>query len=263
MIIKKQDINELPFKELVGLTDVELEDWVKQNKLSHFHTWLLPQMVAYFGTWTLARTAEGPIDILKTLKNNVGNDPKALVLWKLSRLTRSQLLDLQNKHPEYGQLTPLILMGFKRSQNVQYESWRGLPHLEYVLEPKLYEAFVFDDYSWCDLGSERLIEIRNQGLLNKAGVRAGEMKPAPSTWALTGVTHTEIGELPKLTQSVLTQIWLAHPTKRTPYMMLDFKNWDHMPDPLISNEIFQKQTAAPSKTNPKRDRSQDATLPWL
>lgn len=261
MIIKKQDLSELDYKTLVGLTETELQDWVKREKLSHFHTWLLPQMVAFFGSWTLVRTAEGQPDILATLKRNVGSDPKATVLWKLARLPRSSILDLQNKHPEYGQLTPLIMMGLKRSQNVQYEAWRGLPHLEYILEPKLYEALVLDDLSFCDLGSERILEIRNQGLLNKSGVRAGELKPAPSTWALTGVQHTEIGELPKLTQTILTQIWLAHPTKRTPYMILDFKNWDHMPDPLISGELFQKMTyIAPSTVKSKET---PVELPWL
>lgn len=265
MLIKKQDLDALDYKMLSGLTQTELEDWVKLNKLSIYSGWLLPQMVAYFGNWTLVRGTDGRPDVLATLKQNCGTDPQPMVLWKLSRLTRSKILDLQAKNPEYGQLTPLILMGFKRYQNVPYEAWRGLPHLEHILEPKLYEALHHDDYSWCDLGSERLLELRNQGLLNKAGEKAGTLKPADSTWALTGVQATEIGHLPKLTQSILTQIWLAHPTKRTPYMILDFKNWDCMPDPLVTGEIF-KPVGRPDRhveLKNKLKQPDTAELPWL
>jgi hypothetical protein len=67
------------------------------------------------------------------------------------------------------------------------------------------------------------------------------MKPAKSTWSLTGIQDTEIGHLPKITQTILTQCWLAHPELRTPYMILDLENWDNLPKPLVSNEIFKQE----------------------
>lgn len=267
MLLRKQELDSLPYAEMVGLTDDELLAWVKSNKLSIYAGWLLPQLVAYFGSWKLHTTAEGQPDVVATLRENVGHDPKATVLWKLTRLVRSSILDLQAKNPDYGQLTPLILMGFRRMQGVPYSAWKGLPKLEYILEPKLYEAVCLDSLQLelvRSLGSDRILELRNQGLLNKAGEKAGTLKPADSTWALTGVQATEIGGLPKITQTILTQIWLAHPTKRTPYMILDFDNWDSMPAPLVTGEVLKSVGRPDRHTELKAKIKQDTTtLPWL
>ena len=260
MIIKKQDIFELPLKEINGFTLVELEQFVKQEHIAPLHQWLLPQLVAHFGTWKLIESPSGGWDILAILKHNIGSDPKLQGLWKLSRVTRSLLLPSQTQHPQYAQFTPLILMGFKLYKDVPYSSWQGLKHLEYILEPKLLEAVNLSEEQLqvCgDLGSDELLQIRNEGLMNKSGKKAGELKPAESTWALTGIQHTKLGKLPKLKQSMLIQIWIAHPSKRTKYMILDPLNWDLMPTPLVSAEIFQEPEQI---TQPKQNI---LAMPWL
>lgn len=259
MNIKKQDLFELPLIEMNAMTHLELEGFVTLKKLSHFHLWLLPQLVAHFGSWKPIKNSSGLWDILATLKHNIGDDPKLQAIWKLSRITRSLLLPSQTKHPQYAQFTPLILMGFKLYKDISYQSWKGLQHIEYILEPKLLEAVSLSSEQLeviGSLGSDRLLEIRTQGLMNKSGKNQGELKPAESTWALTGIKDTELGTLPKLTQSMLTQIWIAHPSKRTQYMILDPLNWDNMPPALISGEIFTPQETIPTEQTALK-------LPWL
>jgi len=264
MRITKQDLYELDLKAINSMTDTELEEFCTVNKLSHFHTWLLPQMVAVFGSWSLVKTGLGLVDILATLKSNVGTDPKLQAIWKLSRVKRSLLIPIMSKAPEYGTLTPLILMGLKRMQGVEYNSWRALNNLEYILEPQLYAALNLnhDDLQVCgSLGSDRLLELREQGLLQRTGAKAGQMKKPESTWSLTGMQGTEIAHLPKLTQTMLTQIWLAHPSLRTPYMILDPNNWDNLPAPLLTNEIFkapEPEVVRKPKPEPVVDK-----LPWM
>jgi hypothetical protein len=264
MRITKQDLYELDLKAINSMTDTELEEFCTTHKLSHFHTWLLPQMVAFFGSWQLEYNTSGEIDILATLKQNVGQDPKLQAIWKLSRVKRSLLIPVMSKAPDYGTLTPLVLMGLKRMSGVKYQQWCGLPNLEYVLEPQLYAAVNLsrDDLLLCDgLGSDRLLELREQGLLQRTGAKAGQMKKPESTWSLTGMQGTEIGHLPKLTQSMLTQIWLAHPSLRTPYMILDPNNWDNLPAPLLTNEIFkapEPEIVRKPKPEPVVDK-----LPWM
>jgi len=260
MILKKQDLFELPLNEINSMTHVELELWIKQEHIAPLHQWLLPQLVAHFGTWKLVKNSSDEWDILATLKLNIGEDPKLQGLWKLSRVTRSLLLPSQTKYPQYAQFTPLILMGFKLYKDIPYQSWQGLEHLEYILEPKLLEAVNLSTKQIAviySLGSDRLLEIRTQGLMNKSGKNQGQLKPPESTWALTGIQDTELSGLPKLTQSMLTQIWIAHPMKRTQYMILDPINWDRMPEPLISGEIFSEPQQVPE---PKKDTF---TMPWL
>ena len=257
--LRKLTIQELPLNSIATMTEVELEAWCLKNQLNRMGSWLLPQLVAAFGSWKLI-LVDGVIDVKLTLKHNCEASLEAQAMWRLSRIPRTCLLTRQIALAEYAVLTPLILAGFKRMQGVGYESWRDLENLDYVLEPRLLEAVCVDVPN---LGSERLLEIRQQGLTTRSGKSAGQLKNAESTWSLNGISDTELGHLPKLTQSMLTQIWLAHPVHRTGLMILDPQNWDHMPEPLIAPTIFKqpvKESAALEST-PKQ--STKSLLPWM
>jgi len=257
MLFKKQEIHSLDFTGTEGLNTEGWETWAESMNLSHLHGWLLPQLVAWYGNWTLVYS-DDKIDCLGSIKHNCA-DPKSRAFYMLSRIKRSLLCATQTKTPDYATLTPLIMMGQKRMKGVNYESWRNALGLEYILEPRLYTAMILDSQDLqnvCSLGSDRLREIQVQGLTTKSGKTAGSMKPARSTWSLTGIQDTEIGHLPKLTQTIITQCWLAHPELRTPYMILDLENWDNVPKPLVSHEIF-KPLQEPIKPKEVAD-----VLPW-
>ena len=264
--ITKQDIDVLELSEIVKLTDKQAEVWLEQAGISRFESWLLPQLVSRFGMWELKYTTSKQIDVLATLKHNC-SDPKQQQLWKLTRVARSTLYLKQIRYPEYATLTPLILLGFKKYQGVPYSHWQGLPNIEHILEPKLYEATALSNFtnltsltSLTSLGSDRLVEIRQQGLTIQSGSKSGSLKSAETTWCLNNILDTELGGLPKLTQTILTQIWLAHPRHRSPSMILDITNWDNIPAPLFPVDIF-----SPSKANnPEKEvKTQPTTLPWM
>jgi hypothetical protein len=260
MLLQKQSIQELPHQTIAAMTETELEDFVAKTLSKRCGSWLLPQLVAAFGSWRLI-LVDGVIDVVQTLKRNCEASVENTAYWRLSRITRSLLVTQQTKQPEYATLTPLILAGFKRMQGVQYEAWRGLPKLEYVLEPRLLEAVCVDVPA---LGSERLLEIRTQGLTTRSGKSAGQLKNAETTWSLNGISDTELGHLPKLTQSILAQIWLAHPVHRHNLMILDPQNWDHMPEPLIANNVFK--TPEPQEIASLEKKAKETTkslLPWM
>jgi hypothetical protein len=69
---------------------------------------------------------------------------------------------------------------------------------------------------------------------------------------------TALAWVPKLTGTMLCQIWVAHPSLRTEYMVLDPVDWDYMPEPLVSPEIFITNKAG--KSTLTYDASSD--LPW-
>jgi len=257
MLFRKQEINSLDFTGTEHLDAAGWETWCESMQLSHLHQWLLPQLVAWYGTWTLVYDEHSNYDCLATVKRNC-SDPKSRAFYMLSRVKRSLLVPIMTKSPDYGTLTPLILMGLKRMQGINYETFRSSTGLQYLLEPRLLDALVLDsaDLEVVDgLGSNRLLEIQKQGLTTKSGKTAGSIKPAKSTWSLSGIQDTEIGHLPKLTQTILTQCWLAHPELRTPYMILDLQNWDSMPQPLVTNDIFKAV-----QTQPKQELAD--VLPW-
>ena len=175
------------------------------------------------------------------------------MLYLLSRINRSRLIKAQSQHPEYATFTPIIALGLKRSQNIKYEFWRGFTGREWIIEPRLLQAI---DVQCPTLGSDRLLEIRDQGLSTKSGKNAGTKKSVVSTWALYGIQDTELGHLPKLTQTMLTQCWITHPTKRTGDMILDPLDWDHIPPPLVTAEIFEQPNPKPITAKPRQ------ALPW-
>lgn len=260
MLFKKQEINSLDFSGTEHLDLQGWETWCEQMQVSHLATWLLPQLVAWYGSWTLVYDEHSNYDCLATIKKNC-SDPKSRAFYMLSRIKRSLLVATQTKNPEYATLTPLIMMGLKRMKGLDYESWKNSSGLQYILEPRLFSAVVLEpeDLEICgSLGSDRLREIQDQGLTTKTGKTAGSKKPAKSTWSLTGIQDTEIGHLPKITQTILTQCWLAHPELRTPYMILDLQNWDNLPKPLVSTEIFKE--VQPHQPITKRETAD--LLPW-
>lgn len=261
MLFKKCEIYSIDFSGTEHLDLQGWETWAESTSLSHLHTWLLPQLVAYFGTWTLVYTSSGEIDCLATVKQNCV-DPQSRAFYMLSRIKRSLLCATQTKFPDYATLTPLILMGQKRMKGVDYELWKTAKDLQWILEPRLLEAAILQPEDLLmigSLGSERLIEIQTQGLTTKSGKTAGSQKPAKSTWSLSGIQDTEIGHLPKLTQTILTQCWLAHPELRTPYMILNFSSWDSMPSPLISTNLFKE---VPTLTKQESNKDTANLMPW-
>ena len=262
MLFKKQELHSVDFEPTYGKSVESFEAWAESMELSHLAPWLLPQLVAWFGTWKLI-SSDGVVDCLATIKHNCPG-PQTRAFYTLSRIKRSVLVQNQTKSPDYATLTPLILMGQKRMAGVNYESWRTARDLSWMLEPRLYEAVMINHEvtsAVCSLGSDRLTEIRNQGLLARTGLKAGQMKPAKSTWSLTGIQDTELGSLPKLTQTILTQCWLAHPESRTPYMLLDLENWDSMPQPLVTNDIFKAPVQKPTPTK-KQTKELANIMPW-
>ena len=245
MYLRKQSLDALDIEHLADLQSEDFSRGVDQLNLQVYSSWLLPQLVAYFGSWKLL--ADGKA----TLKHNCKTKHDQ-VLYRLTRLRRSQLIKNQTQNPEYAQLTPLILLGFKRHQGFSYEQFREFEGLNLLLEPALHEALVLDELP--QLSVDRLLQIRQQGLVYMTGKQVGQTRPPESTWKLYGIQGTEIGSIPALAQTILAQIWLAHPKHRRPTMILDLNDWDNQPQPLVDGEVFAQ---------PKPQLKTGWTAPWL
>lgn len=240
------DIKSFPFAEYANSADIE--QLATKHRLINYNSWMLPQLLAHFGQFRVkSRT------IADIMQDNVGRDSWSIGVWRVvMQLRRSLLVKSQVANPEYSQLTPLILAGLKKYQNISYSSWQHQPDLHMIMEPKLLEAArsvapVLD--------SNTLLAIRQQGLTIKSGQRAGSLLSSTSTWSLRGIADTPIGHLPVLAQTVLCQIWTAHPSIRSQYAVLCSHNWDVMPDALIATELT---------TSPLTElNNQNSRLPWL
>lgn len=252
MKITKQDIWYMDTTDAPD-TLSQLNQWAEDNKLSNFHTWMLPQMVAWFGSWELKDTGG------KTVMHNCDTRQKR-IMYLLSRIPRATLIPKQIAAPEYARITPLILRGFKQMQNKQYEQFRVMEGLEWLLEPDLLEHCYNIDQTVAEIPPEELLQIRQQGLFQRTGKQANTYRKAESSWCLYGISATKLGHLPKLTQTIMCQIWLASPALRHKYQILDPFNWDLVPEPLVPVTILT-QKPLPQPQQPQII-SRQQNFPW-
>lgn len=259
--LRTNDIREYPFEEYQKLNKTQLEQLTKEHFISAYTSWMLPQIIAHYGTWRLVWKGD-KIDPMATARENI-QTPWEIGLWRVAtQLKRGSLVKLQSRPEQanYSALVPLVLCGQKKYNDVKYQQWDIQEHCPLVDEPLL-EAMLWRDDELYNLGSERVIEIRTQGLTIKSGPKMGEVYKPTATWCLKGIKDTEYASVPTLAQTMLSQIWVAHPSLRSEYMVLDPYNWDRMPPPLVSQEIFKSP-------DPKAPRQRKAVvddgnwLPW-
>lgn len=152
----------------------------------------------------------------------------------LTHDVRSNYLDVQYKHPgkTYCSLVPLILYAFKLKHAVPYRHWHR-PDVRGLVNQALADAMLCDNVP--ELSKDEILEARNTALTIKSGAGMGKMRNPSNTYKLYG-SHA-FYKLPSLVGVMLAQIWCAHPSNRTKYMVLDPKNWDNIPAPLIAEEV--------------------------
>lgn len=238
-------------------------EFAKINNIDKLWTWMMPQLIAHIATLTPA-TIEGQISCIDYLKKYFFNGDKFMegVYRFLMMDARSTYLTTQYKGDakNYCSLVPLIPYAHKLHNNIPYSAWKR-SEIHMVVNPSLASAMTCEVPE--GLTHELLLQIREKGLLWRSGAKAGIARDPLSTYKLYGIKETEIGHLPELAQTMLTQIWCAHPSNRTKYMVLDPKSWDSIPPPLISQDIFKSSKPTASITNQvvvKSTASSD--LPW-
>lgn len=199
--------------------------------------WFWQQILAKIATWKLTKIGD-KYDPKSLLTDNCKNDHFNKGIYRLCMYTkRSDLIKTQSS-PEglpYCSLVPLILAAFKKYKDIPYSAW-NTDTLQLIVEEKLYEAMhqILDS----SISTEDILAARSKGLEVKTGPQMGNLRSVKTTYMLYGVGHTCIGKLNNLAQAMYCQIWCAHPENRNKYMILDPNDWDNMPEPLVSTEVF-------------------------
>lgn len=228
---------------------------------------LLSQVYAYISSLqNFEKTTDGLIDSSKYLRNNFKGDAWHKGLYQfLMTEPRSTILPGGFKQSDptvanYSGLVPMILAAHKQLNGIPYSAW-SLQGLHALVSTDLFVVMNLRG-TVPEFSKEELLKIRNAGLTPQSGKSMGVMANPISKYALVGTSKRGIPEkftkLPKLAQTVLTQIWVAYPTVRTDLMILDLNDWDNMPEPLEDSEVLVpiKQPVKPSKI------SNDVDLPW-
>jgi hypothetical protein len=238
------------------------EAWCAKNSISQKLNWLPHQLLAYFGTWTAVRDDTGKYSAPLTWDANTRarGDYRALGSALLATSTRTNFFKAAPKgNQQYksviNPLVPIILAGFKKYQGINYSEWNPVG-LETLLDPELAKLV---GVTVPELSHSELIALRNTALTDKEGARAGIPNNPATCTKLNHLGDTAIGHLPKLAKYMALQTWAAHPSNRNEYMILDPNNWDHVPDPLVSKDIFLPK---PLQATQPRTVTSYSELPW-
>lgn len=228
----------IDFTLLADAEEADYEATIAKLKLKENATWLLPQLTAHIANdWTLHKDSNGLYDPKLFLVNNIPKSDKFRVgIWKyFVQVSRSEVLPLpQTKMPEYCMLVPMFMMAYKKFKNIPYSSWsrEGQELINYKL---LADVMVNGAIEVAD----PILERKNV-LTFKSGNKAGQQSNPISTWCPRSTKDTIFEGKPKLTATLALQLWCAHPTIRNSYMILDPKNWDAFPDPILSSEVLKE-----------------------
>jgi hypothetical protein len=238
------------------------EAWSIKNSISQKLTWLPHQLLAYFGTWKAVKDDTGKYSATLTSDANTRarGDYYALGSALLATSTRTNFFkDAPKGNQQYksviNPLVPIILAGFKKYQGIPYSEWNPAG-LEIFLDPELAKLV---GVTVPELSVSELIALRNTAVTDKQGTRAGIPNNPATCTKLNHLGDTAIGHLPKLAKYMVLQTWAAHPSNRNEYMILDPNNWDRIPDPLVSKDIFLHKPLQAAQTKTVYSYSD---LPW-
>lgn len=200
--------------------------FISSNNLK-FHQDFYPQLLAEVAQWDLNPKR----DILTQLKTILADSRNCGIYFFCTSLIRC--LPVQHEQALYSSATPLMLLAYKLYGDTKYEMWRDNPTLDWITG-QLFETITLD----LDLTKNRLVELREIGLTIKSGQKSGQKKDSRTTYGLSGLNKTELGQLNTFSQMMLCQTWCYHPAKRHNLMITDPQNWDEPAEALIQDEVF-------------------------
>lgn len=242
-----------------------VEAWALKNMLPQKLSWLPHQILAYFGTWTAAKDESGMYSATLTWDANTRQrgDYYALGSALLATSARTNFFkDAPKGNQQYksviNPMVPIILAGFKKYQGIKYSEW-SLVGLETLLDADLAKLV---GVTVPEIPHSDLIALRNTAITDRNGARANIPNNPATCTKLNHLADTALGHLPKLAKYMVLQTWACHPTNRNEYMILDPNDWDRIPEPLVSKDIFLHQVPKPVVTRPAQF-ADNHDLPWL
>lgn len=208
-------------------TQAQFDEFVlefsKRHSLPKHASWLMPQILAKFASVPLGpRDSEGKYSG-SDLSRNMFEYPAIAGAMLLTIFSKRSILISSQTSPtmrNYCNLVPLVLYAFKLYHKIPYSSWHSLRH---IVEPNLLAAMYT---SKPNVSTELILELREEALKGKS---------PESTFVLLPPAGSKLYTIPVLSRIMLCQTWCAHPSNRTENMILNFTDWDNMPEPLISH----------------------------
>ena len=211
--------------------------WLEGLKYGDLSTTILPELMTLIGNLPTKLNENGLISGNAFIEWFSKSPINRGIYVFLMLDTRSAYLTQQYKGTArtFSSLVPLIPYAIRLVRGVPYTAWDP-KEIRQVVNNDLADAMLFD----LDPKPTRddILEGREQGLTFASGKDVGKMRNPVTSFKLFATAGTCFEKTPHLWQVMTSQIWVAHPENRSKYMVLDPTNWDRVPPPLVSVEVF-------------------------
>lgn len=258
--------------------DIAQLDWnvLDLPLLQANHTWVLPQVLAFFNQAIRLERVAGKISSSATLRALHADLLDARIKFQTGRVLQSreltnlfhyinysprgELLAGRQGSPDnarYAAAVPLLLSAFKEYRDVGYESWDysdAAIGTFLDLDTQTILPYLKTDYSHLDL-----VEIRETGRTVKSGARQGRKTPYLACTGVNGILDPEFKALPRLVKLMLCQMWVYHPTIRHPLAWTNLLDLDVPAPSLVDADVLDVQETRGRKAKPEPEPFK---LPW-
>lgn len=157
-------------------------------------------------------------------------------LYRYLMLPRSKTTGLKQTDKKvlpYCSLVPMYMAAFKKYRGIEYSKWTNV---ESIVEAQLFLAMESGsaELDVFNVDSGGLLRLRDKHMMR------GDKPMNPETYhAVHNLKDSILEEVPIYARAMLLQYWCAHPVNRNEYMILDPRNWDNMPKPLVDVEVIK------------------------
>ncbi len=231
-----------------------IDQFIKHRNMGTFMPKVLPKLIDLIGSWHVTRNASGLVSGLQFCKDHFNTKERMGMFRVLTLNSKSDFLEKQYKGDgrHYCALVPIIMYAIRKSKNIKYSEW-DRSEITYVMHSKLADAMLWEGEV---PDRDTLLRDREVGLTYQSGAKAGTNRDPVSTYRLYSTTGTCYEGMPEYVQVMYSQIWCAHPSNRTKYMILDPMDWDNVPLPLVNIEVTTHTSVTDSIPY-------DDSNPWL
>jgi len=238
---------------------IYMDSFATKHKMQANAEWIFSQILAKFSTLPLVEYEDDTISASELFKEIRKSPFLSGMLLVCKHSTRSTFIKGQTdeKYKNFSSLVPLVMSAFKKYKNIPYSRW-DKDEIQYITEAKLAKVMKMETLP--DITVDEVLEARLAGLTIKSGNKMGELRPLKSTFTLYIPAGTALDGLEMLAKIMICQTWVAHPSTRTEYMILNPIDWDNMPDPLIGSAVMLKNAVATIRFSPP-DTDLGA-IPW-
>lgn len=223
---KRHDLKEDALAKVLPNWDFSSNSWILDQAIAHLQNAFPPVK-----SKNSSDLGSEKYSILETFKD-LDKDPFTYAIVQIfkSDIKRSILVKYQNRDPRYSALVPLVLASYKKFRNIKYSDWER-SELKWVLPTNLKELIAVSEEEYLEaLGDTNLEELRNDFC---AGKTPEQMSPNIGRYC-----DTPFKGFPKYLGLTEMQLWVAAPSLRHEYMILNYKDLDKMPEPLVKSSVL-------------------------